>query len=112
MARRSCNKAERRHLYVMLEGEVDDGLHTLILHTKWYADFCEKHIGFFIHHTPLDAETADKLKLEGAISDTADFLVREFGDDLNPLLKKWKELSEGGMLTVRDVSCVSNGYDD
>ncbi len=99
-------------MYVMLEGEVDDGLHALILHTKWYAEFCDRHIGFFIHHTPLDAETADKLKLEGAIRNTANFLVNEFGDELNPLLREWKEKSDGGLLTVSDVSCVGNGYDD
>jgi hypothetical protein len=103
---------KRKDMYVMLEGDVDDGLHTLILHTKWYANFCEKHIGFFIHHTPLDADMADKLKIQGAIKNTVDFLIKEFGEELNPLLRNWKKLSDKGLIAVTDVSCVGNGYDD
>ncbi|WP_399885490.1 hypothetical protein ACGH7X_14805 [Streptomyces sp. BBFR51] len=31
---------------------VDPGWHTLILHTDWYADWCQKHFGYFLHHQP------------------------------------------------------------
>jgi hypothetical protein len=31
---------------------VDPGWHTLILHTAWYADFCAKNFGYFLHHQP------------------------------------------------------------
>jgi hypothetical protein len=31
---------------------VDPGWHTLILHTDWYADFCNQHFGYFLHHQP------------------------------------------------------------
>lgn len=31
---------------------VDPGWHTLILHTQWYAEFCEKHFGYLLHHKP------------------------------------------------------------
>ncbi|MFF9075232.1 glycine-rich domain-containing protein [Streptomyces sp. NPDC014735] len=32
--------------------DVDLGLHALILHTKEYAELCEKHAGRFLHHNP------------------------------------------------------------
>ncbi|KUO18447.1 glycine-rich domain-containing protein [Streptomyces dysideae] len=31
---------------------VDPGWHTLILHTGWYADWCQQHFGSFLHHQP------------------------------------------------------------
>ncbi|WP_245848581.1 glycine-rich domain-containing protein [Lentzea kentuckyensis] len=33
---------------------VDLGWHTFILHTRDYADFCERIAGRFIHHVPTD----------------------------------------------------------
>ncbi|WP_367322816.1 hypothetical protein [Streptomyces sp. HUAS ZL42] len=32
--------------------QVDSGWHTLILHTGWYADWCQQHFGYFLHHQP------------------------------------------------------------
>ncbi|WP_329217737.1 hypothetical protein OG352_16295 [Streptomyces sp. NBC_01485] len=32
--------------------QVDPGWHTLILHTGWYADWCERSFGRFLHHQP------------------------------------------------------------
>lgn len=31
---------------------VDPGWHTLILHTSWYADWCDRQFGYFLHHQP------------------------------------------------------------
>lgn len=31
---------------------VDELWHTFILHTQDYAEFCERHFGFFVHHSP------------------------------------------------------------
>ncbi|MFD4412612.1 glycine-rich domain-containing protein [Streptomyces sp. NPDC058246] len=33
--------------------DVDLGLHALILHTKEYAELCEKYAGRFLHHNPV-----------------------------------------------------------
>ncbi|MFJ2607444.1 glycine-rich domain-containing protein [Streptomyces sp. NPDC091279] len=33
--------------------DVDLGLHALILHTKEYAELCERYAGGFLHHNPL-----------------------------------------------------------
>ena len=31
---------------------VDPGWHTLILHTDWYATWCQQQFGYFLHHQP------------------------------------------------------------
>lgn len=31
---------------------VDPGWHTLILHTGWYAEWCDRNFGYFLHHQP------------------------------------------------------------
>ncbi|MET7682831.1 hypothetical protein [Streptomyces sp. NPDC005423] len=31
---------------------VDPGWHTLVLHTEWYADWCVRQFGYFLHHRP------------------------------------------------------------
>lgn len=31
---------------------VDPGWHTLILHTDWYANWCQEQFGYFLHHQP------------------------------------------------------------
>lgn len=50
---------------------VDVGWHTFILHTKEYAEFCERVAGRFIHHNPTDDadETVGKY---GSIAGTLD----------------------------------------
>ncbi|MFF4500195.1 hypothetical protein [Streptomyces sp. NPDC001401] len=32
--------------------QVDPGWHTLILHTDWYANWCQEQFGYFLHHQP------------------------------------------------------------
>lgn len=32
--------------------QVDPGWHTLILHTGWYANWCQETFGYFLHHQP------------------------------------------------------------
>jgi hypothetical protein len=36
--------------------KIDWMWHTFLLFTRDYADFCERHFGFFIHHVPDDGE--------------------------------------------------------
>ncbi|MFJ1974690.1 hypothetical protein ACIO93_39370 [Streptomyces sp. NPDC087903] len=31
---------------------VDPGWHTLVLHTDWYANWCQEQFGYFLHHRP------------------------------------------------------------
>lgn len=33
--------------------QCDEAWHAFILHTREYAEFCDKHIGRFVHHEPL-----------------------------------------------------------
>lgn len=32
--------------------QVDPGWHALILHTDWYANWCQEQFGYFLHHQP------------------------------------------------------------
>ena len=38
---------------------VDIGWHTFVLHTREYAEFCDRIAGRFIHHVPADDEPDD-----------------------------------------------------
>ncbi|MER7968635.1 hypothetical protein ABTX35_06420 [Streptomyces sp. NPDC096080] len=44
--------------------QVDPGWHTLILHTGWYAAWCEEQFGRFLHHEP-----NSKVRTRGLMSD-------------------------------------------
>ena len=43
---------------------VDFGWHTLLLHTEFWKNFCEKHFGYFLHHRP-----NSKTRTKGLMSD-------------------------------------------
>ncbi|MBW5250890.1 hypothetical protein JGS39_18150 [Streptomyces sp. P01-B04] len=40
---------------MMPSDDVDKGYHAFILHTKAYAEFCNRHGGRFLHHNPAPA---------------------------------------------------------
>lgn len=102
---------EHQTPYVMFHGPVDEAFHAFILNTALYADFCERHIGWFLHHTPLDEEQAvEELVLSG-VHYTVDFIEEQFGDSLHPLLKEWGVEARAGRIEVSAVSCVCNGYE-
>jgi hypothetical protein len=42
---------------------IDEAWHTFLLFTKDYAEFCKKHFGFFIHHSPITPELKEKHQL-------------------------------------------------
>lgn len=42
---------------------IDELLHTFILHTKDYVDFCDKAFGEYLHHTPMSIEKEPKLPI-------------------------------------------------
>lgn len=95
--------------YVMMHGVVDKAWHAFMLNSKSYQSFCGKHIGFFIHHTPMDGESANKYVILGGIDYTTEFLSDMFGGSLNSHLATWKN-AENRIISA--VSCVGNGYDD
>ncbi|MEO8065553.1 MAG: hypothetical protein ABI643_01710 [Candidatus Doudnabacteria bacterium] len=57
-ARLKADRKEGRQniprVLVVHEGMVvlDEYWHTFILHTRDYREFCDSHLGFFIHHSP------------------------------------------------------------
>ncbi|OII60967.1 hypothetical protein BJP40_08270 [Streptomyces sp. CC53] len=52
---------------------VDPGWHTFMLHSEEYADWCNEHFGYFLHHRPsaavrtkgLMADVVGKIKAAG-----------------------------------------------
>jgi hypothetical protein len=91
--------------YVMLNGSVDDAFHAFILNTRLYMKFCKEHVGFFIHHTPVEDHEAEALFLEGGIDYTITFLEDSFGDQLSSSLKAWSVGHKKGALKAVAVSC-------
>ncbi|WP_406409685.1 hypothetical protein OG923_12795 [Streptomyces halstedii] len=49
---------------MMPSDDVDKGLHAFILHTKAYAEFCDRRAGRFLHHNPASAPVAGGRPLE------------------------------------------------
>ncbi|MGH3793649.1 MAG: glycine-rich domain-containing protein [Pseudonocardiaceae bacterium] len=50
--------AENHRTRLAPSKSVDIGWHVFVLHTRDYADFCERVAGRFIHHIPTDDETS------------------------------------------------------
>ena len=58
---------------------VDPGWHAFILHTREYAEFCQRTAGRFLHHAPFDADadaadtrrTVDAMRRHGLAVDAA-----------------------------------------
>lgn len=46
--------------------KIDWMWHTFILFTCDYADFCEEHFGFFVHHTPVEDDGDEEVDMKAA----------------------------------------------
>ncbi len=57
--------------------EVDHGWHAFILHTREYAEFCDRVAGRFIHHVP-EEPGADRASAAARTDRTAEF-IRDSG---------------------------------
>jgi len=99
------------HPYVMMNGEVDQAFHALILNTRTYLHFCRNFVGFFIHHTPLTDTVLAEYNIMSGVDYTVDYLAKAYGDNLAPALQGWVRAHQQGELTAAAVSCVSNGPD-
>ncbi|MET7696321.1 hypothetical protein [Streptomyces sp. NPDC005485] len=58
--------------------DVDLGLHALILHTKEYADLCDRFAGRFLHHNPMPgggARDPEKVAASARAMKAAGFMV-------------------------------------
>ena len=54
--------------------------HTFLLYTQDYADFCERHFGFFVHHHPRDRK--ERLAWQERIKNDPEGAQREREADL------------------------------
>jgi hypothetical protein len=64
---------------------VDRIWHAFVLNTKFYRDFCNRYIGCFVDHNPLDAE-GDNLTKKAYAQRTLDLLEEQFGNETNEAL--------------------------
>ncbi len=65
--------------------DLDRIWHAMILHTKFYREFCQRHFGTFIDHDP--AENVLERQAKRVDADyTLELLRAAFGSDLNPEL--------------------------
>lgn len=58
--------------------DVDEGLHGFILHTKEYAEFCDRQAGRFLHHNPRPGgggRTLEAVQASAHAIKTAGFMV-------------------------------------
>jgi hypothetical protein len=74
----------------MYSGDVDNLWHAFILFTAEYADFCQKHIGYFVHHMPELEDFKDRSKEKRAASqkDFQAFIKnyeKAFNEEIHPI---------------------------
>lgn len=64
--------------------------HAFILNTRIYRDFCNRFMGFYVDHDPIEAKNPKAEKREYA-DYTLRLLKKEFGEAINPHLTQLKE---------------------
>lgn len=78
----------RKRLYVMLEGRVDDIFHSFILdNDSFYQEFCQRYIGRYMGHHPKDLQSPEAL--EDGVQNTLEMFQEYYGEKLHPELKNW-----------------------
>lgn len=78
----------------MLDTEVELACHAFILNTRLYQEFCDRFLGFYLHHDPVDQDVSgDGTEVAAR---TASLLREHFGSQLNPAFDKWLvQISDG-----------------
>jgi hypothetical protein len=70
---------------------LDEMWHAFLMFTRDYADFCERYLGFFLHHVPNEEDQVP----EGGAEGVREQLERQFGLVYDVLgedtLKRWYE---------------------
>lgn len=77
----------------MLDSPVETACHAFVLNTKLYQEFCDRYLGFFLHHEPFDGETA--ADTDSLAKLTLSLLDSHFGDRLSPVFGQWRSQVDG-----------------
>jgi hypothetical protein len=88
----------------MFQTDVEEAFHAFVLNTALYQDFCSRYLGYFFHHNPLVEEEGPAI--ESAARYTVESLMKEYGDDLHPMLQEWT--TQFANKTYK-VACVGPG---
>jgi hypothetical protein len=71
--------------------QLDEMWHCFVLHTRDYAEFCDRYFGFFLHHEPQNdevAETGTPVDLEAMLTEQLTFVFDILGEET---LRAWYE---------------------
>jgi hypothetical protein len=71
--------------------QLDEMWHCFVLHTRDYADFCDTHFGFFLHHEPQSDEEGDaphQGNIENELTEQLTFTHEVLGEET---LRGWYE---------------------
>jgi len=94
----------KEHFVTMFQTPVEEAFHCFVLNTRLYRAFCDKFLPFFFHHDPIVSESSENVHAWAEY--TVQLLEREFGDELNPELKLWREQFDAG---TYHIACAGPG---
>lgn len=94
----------RDRFITMFQTPVEEAFHCFVLNTRLYKGFCDKFLPFFFHHDPIVSEAKEDVH-EWA-NYTVNLMESEFGAELNPELKLWREQFDSG---TYHVACAGPG---
>jgi hypothetical protein len=94
----------RDRFITMFKTPVEEAFHNFVLNTRLYRQFCDQFLPFFFHHDPIVSEAKEDVHEWAKY--TVELMEAEFGDDLNPELKRWREQFDAG---TYHVACAGPG---
>lgn len=94
---------EPNKMLVMFDRKIDNAFHAFVLNTRFYAGFCEKAFGSFLHHDPLDVQTTPIDEVKCGIEYTITSFKYVYGSGMNPLIAE--HVSRG--ISVKAITCLS-----
>ena len=63
--------------------------HSFILHTRDYADFCQRHFGFFLHHEPAAPASDGQASRRGDDAELRKFLSFAYDELGEDTVRRW-----------------------
>jgi len=63
--------------------------HSFILHTRDYANFCQRHFGFFLHHEPAAPASAGQASRLGGDAELREFLSFAYDELGEQIVRRW-----------------------
>jgi hypothetical protein len=94
----------KERFITMFQTPVEEAFHCFVLNTRLYRSFCDQFLPFFFHHDPIVSEAKEDVHEWAKY--TVNLMEAEFGEELNPELKVWREQFDDG---TYHVACAGPG---